>query len=242
MTEGLILRVTHGGATTQPLLLADVEDGNKKPGTVPRPGGVYVPVGGYTDLTYSSSVALSFESGTIRGWVNLGYVTTLFMPGTAFAAELLGLTWALDITGKGTGATKTVTVRDGAVLAEQFGVGDEVFTHWRIIPYIDRTKDLTFKAHCYLNTSEVGKVVAFRLDVGVSDSQPLNLILATIPSGDVAVADQWINFILAFTLDAATVMPNGDEDALQLNLVRVASSDDPAASPRVHLVEITAQV
>lgn len=242
MAEGLILRVAHSGATGSVLLLSDVEDGSGQPNTLARPGGVYVPVGGSTDLAFSSSVALSFESGSIRGHIDQGLITTLFVLGTAYAEEIPGLTWALDITGKGVGATKTTTVRDGAVLAEEFGVLDEVFTHWLIVPYIDRTKDLTFKAHCYLNASEVGKVVSFSLSVGASNGHALNTVLATIPAVDKPVADQWLDFHVEFTVPAATVLSAGTEDAIQFNLVRVASSDDPTADPRVHLVELTAQV
>jgi hypothetical protein len=236
--EGLILRLTHTGQSSGSVLVPDVEDGTRQPYTLPRPGGVYVPENGSVDLSFSSTVALSFENGAIRGLIDEGFLTARFWPGDAYMADLLQDTWALDITGKGVGASKTTTVRDGAVLAEEFGVSEEVFTHWRIRSYIDRTRDLVLRLHCYLPTSEVGKVVSFEVDVGASDGQPVNTILGTFSETDVAVSDQWLDFHLDIVIDAATVMPGGDEDALQFNIRRIASADDPLADVRVHLATL----
>lgn len=241
MASGLILRLTHSGLTSARVLIADVDDGSDK-STVPRPGAVYVPVGGSVDLTFTSSVANSFEAGNIRSFVDDGLITTRLVPGTELAADVVGTHWTLNFIGKGVGASKTTTVRDGPVLAEEFGVGDEIFCHWAIPPHIDRTKDLTLTAHCYLNATEVGKVVSFQADVGASDSFPVNTILQSVTDVDRPVNAQFVDFHVQITITGTTVMPGGNEDALQINLKRIASSNDPTAEVRVHLVEIIAQV
>lgn len=72
---GIFVRVTHTGATASGLLLQDIYPTTDGHTAFRRAGPVYVPVNGSIDLAYTGEVATSFESGTIRGFVDLGYAT-----------------------------------------------------------------------------------------------------------------------------------------------------------------------
>jgi hypothetical protein len=83
MPYGLYLTVTHTGTTAAGLLLNDIFPTTDGHTAYRRAGPVYVPVNGTITLTYTDTVATSFESGTIRGFVDLGYLTaTLSLAGT----------------------------------------------------------------------------------------------------------------------------------------------------------------
>jgi hypothetical protein len=83
MPYGLYLTVTHTGTTAAGLLLNDIFPTTDGHTAFRRAGPVYVPVGGTITLTYTDTVSTSFESGTIRGFVDLGYLTaTLSFAGT----------------------------------------------------------------------------------------------------------------------------------------------------------------
>jgi len=75
MMYGVFIRVTHTGATAAGILLNDIYPTTDGHTAFRRAGPVYVPVGGSIDLTYTGEVAASFDSGSIRGFVDLGYVT-----------------------------------------------------------------------------------------------------------------------------------------------------------------------
>ena len=152
------------------------------------------------------------------------------------------LKWSLEFVGRGVGASKTTTVRDGAVLAEEFGIGDEIGVHWIIPDYVDRYQDVTVKVHAYINAAESGKLASMQMQVGSSNGAPVNVVLGTETDVDRAVSDvAFVDFHFDFTLDAATYMPTKTEDAIQLIITRIASSNDPTADVRVHLVELEAR-
>lgn len=91
--QGLAIKVTHLGLTTESLLLADIFDGTDGPDHNRRkPGAVYVPANSSVELAYTDSVAHSFESGTIRGLISQGYVSARFVLGDAFPARSLNVT------------------------------------------------------------------------------------------------------------------------------------------------------
>jgi hypothetical protein len=75
MPHGIYATVTHTGVTAAGILLNDIFPTTDGPTTYRRAGPVYVPVNGTIVLTYTDTVATSFESGAIRGFVNLGYLT-----------------------------------------------------------------------------------------------------------------------------------------------------------------------
>ena len=145
----------------------------------------------------------------------------------------------LPFVGLGNGATQTTTRVDGAAISEEFSIGDELHPQWAVPRGADRTINYKVSVHFYLNTSEVGKVVSWRLDVGASNGVAVNTILQTINATDVPVAAQYIDAKADFVVDSTTVDLNDSVDALLFKLVRIASSDDPTAAPRVHLIEIS---
>lgn len=82
MPYGLYLTVTHTGTTAAALLLNDIFPTTDGTTTYRRAGPVYVPVSGTITLTFTDTVATSFENGAIRGFVNLGYLTATLFFGT----------------------------------------------------------------------------------------------------------------------------------------------------------------
>lgn len=90
--EGLYIRVTHTGTVSGPLLIDDVDSGFETNGSasrVRRPGPVYVPVSGHIDLVYSSTVAHSYESGSIKQWVDDGKLTVSLLRGATVVKDWL---------------------------------------------------------------------------------------------------------------------------------------------------------
>lgn len=78
--HGIYVKLTHTGVSNSGLLLQDI------PTTASftafrRPGPVYVPVNATVEIAYTGEVATSFESGTIRGFIDLGYLTAEIMFG-----------------------------------------------------------------------------------------------------------------------------------------------------------------
>ena len=82
MPYGLYLTVTHTGTTAAALLLNDIFPTTDGTTTYRRAGPVYVPVSGTITLTFTDTVATSFENGAIRGFVDLGYLTATLFFGT----------------------------------------------------------------------------------------------------------------------------------------------------------------
>lgn len=73
--HGIYIHIVHTGVANTSLLLSDVYPTTDGHTAYRRAGPVYVPVNGAVDLAYTGEVAASFESGTIRGFMDLGYVT-----------------------------------------------------------------------------------------------------------------------------------------------------------------------
>jgi hypothetical protein len=150
--------------------------------------------------------------------------------------EQVSIGESLEFVARGVGASKTTTVTDGPALAEEFSIGDEVFADWHRHHELVDTVAATLRVHFYLNASEVGKVVSFEVDVGSSDSGDIRVVHATIQDTDAAVADQWLDAHVEFTISPTVLQL--DFDSLKFLIRRIASSDDPVAHPRVHLVEL----
>ena len=123
--QGLAIKVTHLGLTTESLLLADIFDGTDGPDHNRRkPGAVYVPLNSSVELAYTDSVAHSFESGTIRGLITGGHVSARFVLGDAFPARSLSITipvaagagniGALTVLNDGTVSSITASVNTAA--------------------------------------------------------------------------------------------------------------------------------
>ena len=85
MAEGLIVRLSNAAEAGQPsVLIDDINDATDGPdhGRV-QAGAVYVAAQGSTDLVLAGDVARSFESGTIRGFINAGVLTASVIKGDA---------------------------------------------------------------------------------------------------------------------------------------------------------------
>lgn len=82
MPYGIYLTVTHTGTTAAALLLNDIFPTTDGTTTYRRAGPVYVPVSGSITLTFTDTVATSFENGAIRGFIDLGYLTATLFFGT----------------------------------------------------------------------------------------------------------------------------------------------------------------
>lgn len=146
--------------------------------------------------------------------------------------------WTLEFVGQGQGATKTTTVLDGPTIAEEFELGDRLYTRWGVPTFFDRTKNLNLRVHFYLNTSEVGKLASWQVAVGDANGDRVDVIRQTITVEDVPVAAQFINASADFTVNAAQVNL-ANADVLHFRIERIVSSDDPTADPRVHLIQLS---
>lgn len=89
--EGLMLRVTHLGITTQRIHLHDIIWGGGGGGDpyYRSPGPTYVRTNESVLLDYTSAVALSFEVGVIRGFLGRGYISAEFFFGPTFHSALV---------------------------------------------------------------------------------------------------------------------------------------------------------
>jgi hypothetical protein len=123
MPYGLYVTLTHTGTVASPLLLSDVFPTTDGHTAYRRAGPVYVPVSGTVTLTYTDTVATSFENGAIRGFVDLGYLTaTLSLAGTGVtfppaSGDVSGTYPNLDVVGLQTRPVDAVAPVAGQALA-----------------------------------------------------------------------------------------------------------------------------
>lgn len=160
---------------------------------------------------------------------------------TVLEASLLSAVspWTLEFVGQGNGPTKTTTVLDGPTIAEEFQIGDRIYTHWGVPDFLDRTKDLRLRVHFYLNQTDAGTLISWQVAVGDSNGDRVDVIRQTITVADTATNAAFIDAHTDFLIDAATVNLAA-ADSLHVRVERIASSNDPAqAQPRVHLVQLT---
>lgn len=120
MAQGIILRLTHSGSTSDSILISDIRqytDGPHYAQPDPGGGGVYVPVGGTRDLVFAGDVARSLESGCIRGMVDGGYITSSFVFGADWnAASILNERLEVTISGGNTINIRWVVPADLTIL------------------------------------------------------------------------------------------------------------------------------
>lgn len=83
---GLCLKLTHTGLARISLHLSDVNDGVDALASFKKAGPIYVPIDGVVIVAYTGSVAISFEVGAIRGYLNGGYLLAEFFFGPTFLA------------------------------------------------------------------------------------------------------------------------------------------------------------
>lgn len=85
MVATIGIRLTN--LTQGTLFLSDVLDGVDFLNSFRKAGPVYIPPGATVELVYTSSVALSFETGAARTFINQGKLSGTFITGSAFAAS-----------------------------------------------------------------------------------------------------------------------------------------------------------
>lgn len=96
---GLCVQLTHLGLSRSSLHLSDISDGVDVLNSFRKAGPVYVPYLATVTLVYSGSVAIAFESGSIRTFIGLGHLSASFVLGTTLLAAL-PLPTDLDIVGQ----------------------------------------------------------------------------------------------------------------------------------------------
>lgn len=125
---GLLLQLTHTGLSPNSIHISDVKDGADALGSFRKAGPIYIPHLGTALVVYTGDVAISFEIGGIRGFIDGGHLSAMFVPGSSFAGLLPSVLdegvlrtatpTALNFVGAGVSATAvgtavTVTVPGG---------------------------------------------------------------------------------------------------------------------------------
>jgi hypothetical protein len=91
MVFGLALQVTHLGLRNTSILLSDISDGVDFVNSFRKPGPVYVPANQTVTLIYSTTVAMSFEVGALRTFINQGELSASFVTGPAWGGVTSGV-------------------------------------------------------------------------------------------------------------------------------------------------------
>jgi len=88
--NAIILRLTHTSSVLAKLYFTDLNAGTSGPPTgFYKPGRLYLDPGETIDLFYTGDVANSFEQGVIKGYIDHGYLTSLFVFGTEFQTAII---------------------------------------------------------------------------------------------------------------------------------------------------------
>ena len=128
--HGICLRVTHLQVHPDSVVLYDVNDGVDWQGVFRKPGPVYIPFGQTVELVYSSSVAISFEIGALREFIDIGFLHAEFVFGAGFLPRILdegilltATPKSIDFVGAGVTATNvgddvTVTIPGGGAATD----------------------------------------------------------------------------------------------------------------------------
>lgn len=168
--NGIYVRLRPVGTPASPISISDIdvgEGGRRRGGNshgYPREGQVYVPTTGYIDVIMTDSVVLSYEAGSIRGFINNGLITAevRFGPEWYEALEQKLLGWA-DYNDSGAAQpllanTWTQVTNDAA----------GALTNETFLPY-DFTKFWdTVTNSVYLVDAAVGDVISLRTDLVVT--------------------------------------------------------------------------
>ncbi len=143
----------------------------------------------------------------------------------------------LDIIGKGAGSSKTTTAIHGITLAEEFGVGDELYLHWVEPANLDKVINPSLLIAAFPVASESGRTVSFDLDMGEQFvGSDVTQSIVTVSEVDVPVPETANeNFPIVCPISATGLFGNGS--AIYFRIRRVASSNDPM-DVAVHHVQL----
>ena len=115
---GLSIRLTSTSAAQ--LLISDVNDATDGDAYgLRKAGSVYIPALGTVSLVYTDSVALSFQSGSIRGFIDQGILTPSFVFGDTFQQALAQGSYVLFFQPGGVEEGNTYTTWEGVYAALQ---------------------------------------------------------------------------------------------------------------------------
>jgi len=140
---------------------------------------------------YVKNNDLIFHSGGVKRTI----------PSTVSKVDSYQKTVSLDVVGKGTGGTKTVTVIVGNALAERIGIGDELYLY-QILDGDYVSGDITVNLDFIPLVAEAGKEVQFQLDYTThDDGEVVGDTTGTLTSGDINVsATQYMAQDYSFTI------------------------------------------
>ena len=88
MAEGVSIRVTHTGQSRSSIFIDDILEGQERTSLHRRPGPNYVPYLETVDYVYSGLVGISFESGSLRQFIDQGDLTAIFILSPLYLAAL----------------------------------------------------------------------------------------------------------------------------------------------------------
>jgi hypothetical protein len=124
--HGIYVTITHAGTVNTSLVLTDVYPTTDGHTAYRRAGPVYVPVNGTVTLAYTGEVAASFESGTIRGFLDLGYITAEVRFGDGVVPPIR--LWSGDVPGTGVATELFVDGEAG----ERLVLDDDSAYHFKV--------------------------------------------------------------------------------------------------------------
>ena len=177
-----------------------------------------------------------------RGWVKLRFLNeTIRTWLTLFSTNGVNAEMMIPFIGSGTGASKTTTVIDGSVIAEQMAIGDELYVLWHIPTNCDKTHDIIIDVGWYLNATEVAKVISG--DVVYTFTNGAGSMI-NIPTGTYNMVDELAPTLAyepqstLFTFPLGDIPAAVDANHMHIKFERVASSNDPVSHPRLHHISI----
>ena len=133
----------------------------------------------------------------------------------------------LPYIGSGIGVNRTTTKTEGNLIYESFAVNGELFVNWLMPVDIERNFKQTFHGHIFSETSEVGTLSSWQIDVTSEEldgTQFTNTIFLLDAPLD-PVAFEGVHATVEFP---AGVFVTANTFAVHIKVKRIASSNDPS--------------
>ena len=133
----------------------------------------------------------------------------------------------LPYIGSGIGVNRTTTKTEGNLIYESFAVNGELFVNWLMPVDIERNFKQTFHGHIFSETSEVGTLSSWQIDVTSEEldgTQFTNTIFLLDAPLD-PIAFEGAHATVEFP---AGVFVTANTFAIHIKVKRIASSNDPS--------------